>query len=182
MFGVDKTLARLQVDALGAAQSGASTLVLSLAALRRQMSASMNRRVLDTIPGIRLTPIRNFRRGSCASGSSEQSYPGGGEAGSADRLESRTSRSEDLRCLCGSLPILHHDRDGLPYTIARQGDTLTAKGRDDPKCTLRLLSETRFWNADWGEFVFERDTCSTSNIKDSDNRHTEPHVRAKAPH
>src|ERR1700736_5821874 len=63
MFGVDKTLARLQVDALGAAQSRASTFVRSLAALRRQMSASMNRRVLDTIPGIRLTPIRNFRRG-----------------------------------------------------------------------------------------------------------------------
>jgi hypothetical protein len=61
--------------------------------------------------------------------------------------------------------LLHHDRDSLPYTIAHQGDTLTAKGRDDPKYTLRPLSATRFWNADWGEFVFERDTCSASNIK-----------------
>jgi hypothetical protein len=71
------------------------------------------------------------------------------------------------------------------YTVVRQGDTLTAKGRDDPKCTLLPLSETRF-GTQIGESSFlsapRTAACSASNIKDSDNRHTELYVTANPPH
>jgi hypothetical protein len=112
----------------------------------------------------------------------EQSYPAAEKRVVPIAPKAAQVDAKIYEAYVGRYQLLHHDRDSLPYTIAHQGDTLTAKGRDDPKYTLRPLSATRFWNADWGEFVFERDTCSTSNIKDSDNRHTEPHVRAKAPH
>jgi predicted esterase len=67
-------------------------------------------------------------------------------------------------------------------TIAREGNTLTVKGDDAPRFTLLSLSETKFWNANWGELVFGLDKASHVMrllYTDPDARHTEVYVRVK---